>query len=353
MTTTQGAGATRDAGATLAHAAYAAGLAPSVHNTQPWRWRVHPDRLDLFADRSRQLGVADPSGRLLVISCGAALHHARVALAAEGWQAEVRRCPDPDQPDHLARLGPVGRIGVGAAAVRRFQAAQRRRTDRRPVTETPVSRDVLERIRTAVEAERAHLHILPDEQVADLAVAAARAGTLESADEALRAELRFWVGGPRPAGTGVPDTVIPVHPPVAEVPVRDFGSPGALATEPGADQSGADQSGAGADRGAEADRGATYAVIFGEEDTVEGWLRAGEALSAAWLTATEHGVAVLPFSAPMEVPATRTILRRILAGLGHPYLVLRFGMSDPEHPGPPHTPRLDPTRVVEITGPDR
>src|SRR5690606_6798678 len=73
----------------LADAARAAGAAPSVHNTQPWRWRVYPDRLDLFADRSRQLTVADPDGRLLTVSCGAALHHARVALVAAGWLPQV------------------------------------------------------------------------------------------------------------------------------------------------------------------------------------------------------------------------------------------------------------------------
>jgi hypothetical protein len=321
---------THGAATALARAAYASALAPSVFNTQPWRWQVHPEWLDLFADRSRQLGVADPSGRLLTISCGAALHHARVALAAEGWRAPVHPGPDPADPDHLARVGPAEHSGVTGAAVRRFQAAERRRTDRRPVAEVPVPRDLLARIRAAVEEEGVHLHLLPADQVSELAAAAARADTLESADPALRAELGYWIGGDRPAGTGVPDTAIPTRPPAAPVPYRDLGDTGTLATGPGAD------------------RAATYAVIFGERDTVEDWLRAGQALSAAWLTATEHGVALLPFSAPMEVPATRAVLRRLLSGIGHPYLVLRLGVSDPDHPGPPHTPRLEPTQTVEI-----
>jgi hypothetical protein len=74
----------------LAEAAEVAGYAPSVHNTQPWRWRVTGDRMNLLADRDRQPSVADPQVRLLNISCGAALHHATVALAAEGWQANLR-----------------------------------------------------------------------------------------------------------------------------------------------------------------------------------------------------------------------------------------------------------------------
>ena len=68
--------------------------APSVHNTQPWYWYLDDDdRLTLFADFSRQLWYADPDGRDLLISCGAALHHLRVAAAASGWKAHVRRTP--------------------------------------------------------------------------------------------------------------------------------------------------------------------------------------------------------------------------------------------------------------------
>jgi nitroreductase len=314
----------------LSRAAAAAGLAPSVHNTQPWHWRVHPTRLELYADRTRQLGVADPAGRLLMISCGAALHHARVALAAEGWDPTVTRLPEPEHPDLLARLTPGDHVGVTPATMRRFQSARLRRSDRRGVTDTPVPKDALAAVRAAVEAERCHLHILHAEQISDLAVAAARADEPDSGHDALRVELAYWVGGDRTTGVGVPDTVIPTRPPESPVPHRDFGRTGALPAGPGTD------------------RLATYAVVFGEEDTPADWLRAGEALSAAWLTACEQGVSLLPFTAPMEVATTRTILRRLLAGLGHPYLVLRLGLADPDHPGPPATPRLAPAQTVEI-----
>ena len=67
--------------------------APSVHNSQPWRWRVDGDHVTLLADRTRQLMRADPEGRDLVLSCGAALHHFRVAAAAEGYRPRVVRKP--------------------------------------------------------------------------------------------------------------------------------------------------------------------------------------------------------------------------------------------------------------------
>ncbi len=73
--------------------------APSVHNTQPWRWHGSATGLELYADRTRQLAAADPDGRNLVISCGTALHHAQVAADALGWAVRVRRLPDPGRPD--------------------------------------------------------------------------------------------------------------------------------------------------------------------------------------------------------------------------------------------------------------
>jgi hypothetical protein len=79
-----------------------AGAAPFIH-TQPWRWRVHPGGLGLYAQRDRQLTATDPDGRMMTISCGG-VHHARVALAAQGWQATVSRLPNPADPDLLARI---------------------------------------------------------------------------------------------------------------------------------------------------------------------------------------------------------------------------------------------------------
>ena len=67
--------------------------APSVHNTQPWRWRLVDDTVELHADRGRHLVATDPDGRDLVLSCGAALHHLLVALAAQGVEVEVTGCP--------------------------------------------------------------------------------------------------------------------------------------------------------------------------------------------------------------------------------------------------------------------
>src|SRR5688572_10345825 len=97
------------------------GHAPSIHNTQPWRWRIDGSTLELFAAPERQLGVTDPAGRLSTISCGAALHHVVVAMSAAGWSVDVVRLPDPEHPGLLARLSVTGRTDVSIEAIKLLQ----------------------------------------------------------------------------------------------------------------------------------------------------------------------------------------------------------------------------------------
>src|SRR3569833_143046 len=120
-------------------AATAARWAPSVLNTQPWRWRVHPDRLELFAEPSRQLSVTDPDGRLLILSCGTVLHQACVALAAQGWTARVIRTPSTWTTGPLAVLHGFEQTAITPTARQQEQAMRTRYTDRRPVSDRPLA----------------------------------------------------------------------------------------------------------------------------------------------------------------------------------------------------------------------
>lgn len=330
------------AASALAAAARVGGFAPSIHNSQPWRWRISGAVLELRAVRERQLAVSDPQGRLLTVSCGAALHHARVALAAEGWHSTVDRLPDDADPDLLARVTIGERAAVTHEAVRALQTIQIRHTDRRPVAPTPVDPAAIEILRRAAEGEGAHLHPLRPDDVLGLASAAARAQRVEDLDPDWVAELAYWAdgsstpsaGSPSPSGRGeglglVAD-VIPSTPPLTSVPGRDFGRGGSLPVGEGHDKA------------------AVYAILYGDDDTPAFWLRGGEALSALWIAAIEHDLTVLPLSAVIEVPQTRALLKHLLADLGEPLLALRIGVPDPDRAGPPHTPRLPADQVIEI-----
>ena len=318
----------RPTGDALTAAAVAAGSAPSVLNTQPWRWRAGPGRMDLFVERARQLPVTDPHGRMLIISCGAALHHARIALAAAGWSAHVARLPDAGQPDLLASVTVTDRIAVADVAARLAQAIAVRHTDRRPVSDQPLPAASMDAIARAARAEGG-LHIFTADQVLDLAAASCRAAEVQADDPRVDEELAYWTGPAAPTGTGLPTAVLPDRPAQTTVPGRDFGRPGTLHIGTGHD------------------RAAVYGLLFGDTDEPVSWLRTGEALSAAWLTATTLGVSVVPLSDVVEVDYTRQTLRRLIAGLGHPHLVLRLGIADTEPAVYTRTTRLPITSVVD------
>jgi hypothetical protein len=122
----------------------AATRAPSIHNTQPWRFTASPDRLELFLDPERALPVLDPTARQQVISCGIALEFAVVALAAAGAAAEVELMPDPDDPDHLAGIRVTGARPPSEDDREMAAAIGRRHTVRAPFQRRAVPPELIE-----------------------------------------------------------------------------------------------------------------------------------------------------------------------------------------------------------------
>jgi nitroreductase len=319
-----------DITALLIAAATTAGQAPSIHNTQPWRWRIHSGVADLYADTRRQLGGIDWERRLMTISCGAALHHARVALAAAGVAAEVNLLPSAGDPFHLVRLTPTGPAQATDVIVSMYEAIPHRHTDRRPLLDQQLSPDETGAVRAIVKDFDSGLYLLDRKQVEDLAAATTRGQQGEMDDIGTHHELDAWTGELRLAGAGVPDAAIPAERTHTIVPSRDFGHVGTL---PVTDRN---------------DFAATYAILYGHDDRPVSWIHAGEALSAMWLYATSRHIALLPISAAAEQFDSRQMLHRILGGLGSACLAVRLGIADPDQPPAPGTPRL-PASVTVTT----
>jgi nitroreductase len=311
----------------LHHAAQTAIAAPSIFNTQPWRWQVDHSSLRLWAGRERQLIVADPEGRMLTVSCGVALHHARLALATAGYEAVVERLADPNDPDLLAEIHLGGVHSPSALETMLIAAIPRRRTDRRAFSPDPVPGAVAKSLVKVAEAEGAHLHLIRRDQIAALALAATQADALHLSDPEYRKELIRWTNRPAWSGDGVPVETA-VQRTVRSVPVRDFAPFGGPAQP----------------AGSHTDNGALYAVIFTNEDDPLAWLRAGEALSAVLLTATASGLGTAPISDVTELAVTRERLRRMLSGIGIAQLAVRIGHAPPG--APPAAPRRTPDEVI-------
>jgi hypothetical protein len=284
--------------------------APSILNTQPWRWQAESTTMRLWADRSRQLLVNDPDGRLLVVSCGAALHHARLALAVLGRGVRIQRLPDPAEPDLLATISLIDADYEATDTERtEYAAIAQRRTDRRAYSRVPVASAHTRMLVDAAEEQGAHLYLVHDEDISELASTADQAASVQFADAAYRKQLSTWVEK-RPADAGVPaDTAVSLS--QRKVPVRQFAMVAEL------------------DPGEHTDAGARYAVVYTNGDERSDWLNAGEALSAVLLAATSGGLATAPISDVTETTVTRERLRRMLSGVGYPQMALRIGYPPP------------------------
>ncbi|MGK5530354.1 Acg family FMN-binding oxidoreductase [Streptomyces sp. URMC 129] len=299
-------------------------LAPSSHNTQPWRFRVGGGAVELCADRARLLPVVDPDGRELVISCGAALLNLRLAFTRLGHTPLVQPFPEPAEPDLLARVRP------GPPADRRTDDAvlaafiPRRHTNRAPSERRRhLPADLASRLVAEAEREGAWLHLVPDARgKAMLAALVAEGDRAQHADRAYRAELARWMApnrGRRPDGIrgygfglGLPASF------AAPLLVR--------ALDTGTRR-------AARDRG-DARRSAALAVLGTGGDTPRDWLTAGQALQRVLLRATAAGAAASFFNQPVQVPALRPRTAALTGRPGHPQVLLRLGYGPPARPQP-------------------
>lgn len=308
----------------LSQAAQLALSAPSIFNTQPWRWVVRAASLELRADRTRQLHVVDPEGRLLTVSCGVALHHALISLPGTG--TTVALLPQADDADLLATLTLTGEAPDAPAPSPLRDAIRRRHTDRRAFTRRPIAQDTVASLVAACEQQGARLQVLSWQQVPILALAAVRAGALQLSDAGYRTELADWTHRPPWSGDGLPpQTAVAAAP--RPVPIRDFAPFG----------------GAELPVGAESDSGAVYAIIHTAADTPRDWLIAGMGLSAVLLTATVAGLGTAPISDVTEEPETRDRMRDLILA-GQPQVAVRIGHPPPDPP--PSTPRRPANEVI-------
>jgi nitroreductase len=321
--------------ADIARAVEDATRAPSVHNTQPWRWRIGPNAVELHADGNRHLPAADPDRRDLMLSCGAALHHLLVALAALGLHTDTRRLPDPEYPAHLATVGyrPDGDPDPDAA--RLYPAIAARRTDRRRFSRRPVPREHIEALTAAARRAGAQLRTMVcSEQRRRLLDSFVLAAHEQENHPGYPAELRSWTHRYAAARDGVPAGNLPVLSGAAgSAPLRRF-TRGTLreAPLPGGPAATGDA--------------AELLVVTTPADEPIDRLRAGEATSAVLLTATALGLASTPLSQAVEIEECRTaIAQDVLAAPDEPQLVIRVGWPASRAAPLPPAPRR-PLRSV-------
>lgn len=307
----------------------AAILAPSLHNSQPWRFRLAGDRIQVLADPTRTPTHADPTGWGMRLAIGAATENLRLTLCVLGYPTAVRWRPDPHEPDVMATVVRTAARPPTPAERRLAAAIPRRQSNRLPFWSDPVPADVRATIVAAARQEGAWLDLVTGTAALAALGDVARAADLElNRDPAYRAEVAAWARpGPDPSD-GVPATAGAAAAGARDLlPQRSYGH----------------RSGRTGD---DYESEPLMGVLVTTADSPTDQLIAGAALERVLLTATDLSLAVSLISQPIEVAQARTRLRDLLAGPGVAQMVLRMGLGQPAGP----RTRRRPVEEVIVTG---
>ena len=327
--------ASRDPRTVLTNAVAAAILAPSSHNTQPWRFRIVGDVLELRADPTRHLHVIDGDRRQLVQSCGCALFNARVAVRAMGFEDRVTvMIADRGDAELLATLQLGSRTLTTETDHELVHAIAMRHTNRRAFLPRPVSAADGEHMIAAAACEGAWMVRLDPDEKYELASVVDEADQRQFDNPAFRDELAHWL---TPLGSRRRDGI-----PFVE---KEYGSrmPFAVMRALRTPATGATL---GAIEGARVDSSPLVAVIGTYSDDPTDWLASGQALEAVLLHATALGLSASFLNQALELPALRGRVADIVGSGSFPHMVLRLGY--PVHPIEHAAPRRALDEVLTI-----
>lgn len=305
--------------------------APSLHNSQPWRWVADGGVLELFADPTRIGRSTDSTGREVLISCGAVLDHFCVAMAAAGWEALIDRFPNPNNHDHLATLEFRRMEFVTDAHRARAEAIRHRQTDRLPFAAPPQWDSFEPVLRQTVDASIADLDVIPDDSRPQLADASRLTAEMRRYDSSYHAELQWWTAH-SDSSQGIPPGSLLSETEAQRVDVaRDFPT--------------------GRDRERRALVGGDHAkilVLSTYDDSPGNALACGEALSTVLLECTMASLATCTLTHMIELHASREIVRRLTGRLAEPQLLIRVGTIPQTESPPSPTPRRPVSEVLQI-----
>jgi nitroreductase len=300
-----------------------AARAPSVHNTQPWRFAVTEDAVELYADAERQL-LEDPAGREMIISCGAALFGLRLAIRSLGYQPEADLFPEPARQHLLARVRSGQQAPVTSDERAMLQAVPHRHTHRGPFEPGSLPGGLLARLQEDANAEGATLALVNGTGAyRKLAGILGRWDRKRNLYPASGAEIQAQVETQRwtreagdPARDGVPAFAFPATTgrETGRLPQRDFD----LGRGWGFRPSGGPPA-------------PVTAVLVTSGDDERDWLNAGQALQRLLLRAASQWVFASLLTQPLQSRPVRAQIRSGLALPGVPQLLLELGVARTSH----------------------
>ena len=286
--------------------------APSPHNTQPWRFGVDDEQIDLWLERDRILTVADPDAAEARLSCGAALLDLTLSLRVQGHLPAMHLLPQPDKPDLLAMIRIDGKCKPSRTERSLAAAIEQRHTNRRPFLEQPVPAEARSALASIATADGGRLEFLDASgHYDDVSALVRHAEFLQESDQRFRAETAHWMHRAAQSRDGIPMTAQgPPPQSVGAVTLRESHTNKALPARPFPQEP-------------------LLAAVLTHAQGPRADLQAGMIMQRVLLMATSIGLATGFLSQPFETPGTRAALDHLFGDLGHIHALLRIGYGTP------------------------
>lgn len=289
-------------------------LAPSGHNTQPWKFGIVPEGIEVFADFTRRLPQADPADRELLMSVGAAIMNLRVAAAHFGFESTVVYGSSPCDTPAVATIKLRETCGPDKLLGRLFPAIRTRRTNRQPFDGEPIGPDSVSALCDLTDQYPEFVHVLLPHDKARIAELVAQAGPIQMANRAVREELADWV---RSAGTDASDGI----------DAGAFGFPSVLSPAAASVIRRVNLGGINARHDAALIGATPLLVMITAADDRVSLLEAGQVVEQLLLTVTLTGLQYSFMNQPVQVDALRKLLAPVVASPHPPQLLLRIGYA--------------------------
>ena len=299
-------------------------LAPSSHNSQPWKFNVSDDEILLYADRSRWLSVADTDKREMYISLGAALENLILAAEHFGYNCTVSAFPGEEDLVALISLQEVIPAPSNAAL---FPAITSRQTNRNPYEMQALSQAERDRLLSSGSHPEVAVFLSQDpdtiEAFRELVVEAD--GILYS-DINYKSELGRWLGQGVMGPSGLKAKLAQLEVVFLDVGPEQIRQDSKLIN-----------------------RTRCIGFISTAENNSLSSLQAGQVLERLWLAATASGISLHPMSQPLEVPEIKGRLAAMIPADSQKRVVqqtFRLGYAAPA--GGPSNRRPLETVLIEI-----
>jgi len=305
--------------------------APSLHNSQPWRWDYEAGMLRLYADHGRVGRHTDSTGREVILSCGAVLDHLQVASAFYGWRTIVDRCPERGEDDYLASISFQRADAVTEHEKALGEAISLRRTDRLAFAAPDPWAELRQLLGTVIDGTGIDLDIIDDNGRPALAEVSRRTEQYRLDDASYRYELLWWAGRSR-VDDGLPTGALPSRAEASRVDIgRDFPTYRL------------------GNRRSQMDNDRSKVLVLSTyDDSRDNTLRCGEVLSRVLLECTAAGFATCTLTHMIEVHDSREMLRHITGRQSEPQVLVRIGRAPENSPVAARTPRRAVDDILHI-----